>query len=67
MVRHNFTAITDIQISQRTTKPTRNPRKAMSHLRGLPYKLFCSIQEIDGLVCKKNGQSRKFGILAGKI
>ena len=26
--------------------------------------LFCSIQEIDRLVCKKNGQSRKFGILA---
>ena len=31
------------------------------------YKLFCSIQETDGLVCKKNRQSRKFGILAGKI
>ena len=29
--------------------------------------LFCSIQEIDGLVCKKNGQRRKFGILACKI
>ena len=29
--------------------------------------LFCSIQEIDGLVYKKNRQSRKFGILASKI
>ena len=29
--------------------------------------LFCSIQEIDGLVCKKHGQSRKFGILTCKI
>ena len=28
--------------------------------------LFCSIQEIGGLVCKKNGR-RKFGILACKI
>ena len=36
---------------------TRNPRKAMSHLRGLSQtssylyckNLFCSIQEIDGL------------------
>ena len=26
-----------------------------------------TIQEIDGLVFKKNGQSRKFGILACKI
>ena len=48
----------------------------MSHLRGFKsYKFvfvlkknpFCNIQEIDGLVCKKNGQSRKFGILACKI
>ena len=28
----------------------------------LKKNLFCSIQEINGLVCKKNGQSRKFGM-----
>ena len=41
---------------------TRNPRKMMSHLWGLSHtssyfvlkkNLLCSIQEIDGLVCKK--------------
>ena len=41
--------------------------KSYKFLFVLKKNLFCSIQEIDGLVCKKNGQSRKFGILACKI
>ena len=41
--------------------------KSYKFLFVLKKNLFCSIQEIDGLVCKKNGQIRKFGILACKI
>ena len=41
--------------------------KSYKFLFVLKKNLFCSIQEIDGLVCKKNGQSRIFGILACKI
>ena len=33
--------------------------KSYKFLFVLKKNVFCSIQEIDGLVCKKNGQSRK--------
>ena len=36
--------------------------KSHKFLFVLKKNLFCGIQEIDGLVCKKNGQSRKFGM-----
>ena len=41
--------------------------KSYKFLFVLKKNRFCTIQETDGLVCKKNEQSRKFGILACKI
>ena len=40
------------------------PARIKSHkfLFELKKNLLCSIQETDGLVCKKNRQSRKFGM-----
>ena len=36
--------------------------KSQKFLFELKKIYFCSIQEIDGLVCKRNGQSRKFAM-----
>ena len=43
------------------------PAGIKSHKFLFELKKICSIQEIDGLVCKKNGQRRKFGMSVSGI